>query len=1155
MKKHFLLSLVLFSALCFSSFASNIDLKMKNVTLEEAITALHRASNYTIVLNSDQVDLSRIVSVNASKASIDDVMTQLLAGQNLTFTVNGNKIVISSAPEETKYATRGNEDPQLMVSGKVTDRMGEPLMGAGVLVKGNASRGCITDGDGAYSLSVNKGDVLVFNFLGFVDKEVEISKAGTLNVVLEESQDYLDEVVVVGYGTQRKRDVTTAIASLKSSDMSVPVSSLSQAMIGKMAGVTVQQPNGIPGGGISVKVRGTGTISAGTEPLYVIDGFPMSDGASNGPGMKVNPLSSISMNDIESIEVLKDASAAAIYGSRGANGVVIITTKKGQEGKLSVQYDGYIGAQNVTKKIDMLNAYEHAELCAEARNTTYLQTLASKGKTGSITDTNDERRVKLGGKGDRLNYIIPDYIQPYLDGKPGLTDTDWQDEIFRTALIHSHNLSITGGNKDTHYFVSMNYRKEDGVVICTDFEQMGGRANVETRYKKFGIGSNISFNHSNYSLVPSEDKYGNEAVISTALGMLPSQAVYNEDGSFNYNQVILNHGLPNLINPVALATLRDDKMQRNRVIGNVFADYEIIDGLVFKTTLGVDLNSYRRDIYRPSTLPTTSNTAVITNSNPTATNRTKDILDFVWENTLSYDKIFNNDHRVSAVTGWTVQKETISGNKISATDFPNDLIHTLNGAPITGITDFSSTIEEWSLLSWLMRGQYSFKDKYLVSAAIRMDGSSRFGKNNRWGTFPSLSAGWYISEEDFMQNAKDWLSKLKLRASWGKTGNFSIGNYEYYPTLSGDDYVFGKTETLNTGLYPGNAGNADLGWEKTSMVNLGIESSFFNIVDVELDLYKSLTTDMLLTVPVPEISGYSEVLKNCGKMSNKGLEITVFTHKTWGKFSWNNKLNFAKNINEVIDLGGAQEMRLTSNNVEFITQVGKPIGNYFGYVTDGVFLNQEEIDLSKKKDPETGIAFVSKAEPGDFKFVDQNKDGVINSEDKTIIGNYMPDFTYGYSAEFAYANVDLSISMQGVYGNEIANINRRYINNMEGGSCMTDALDRWHSESNPGSGLVVRANRSATGMNGQTSTWHIEDASYLRITNMTLGYTFSQKFANKLHLASARMYVSSQNPFTFTKYSGYNPEVDKEGNPLTPGIDYGTYPLAKSFVFGLNLKF
>lgn len=589
-------------------------------------------------------------------------------------------------------------------------------------------------------------------------------------------------------------------------------------------------------------------------------------------------------------------------------------------------------------------------------------------------------------------------------------------------------------------------------------------------------------------------------------------------------------------------------------MGNAYGEYELYDGLKFRTSFGVDFNSYSRSYYRPSTLPTSLNPTPP--SIPEGSKRDKNMLNWVWENTLSYSKTFHKDHQLSAVAGWSAQKESVNTLLIAGTGYPNDLVHTVNAA--TSVTDWDATAYEWSLLSALARVQYSYKGKYMLSGALRADGSSRFGQNNRWGMFPSVSAGWYISEEDFMKATSSWLSSLKLRASYGISGNFNIGNYEYYALLGQSNYVFGKGEgALSNGLYPSTAGNPDLGWEKTAMFNVGLEFSLFNMLTFELDVYTSTTSDMLLDVPVAEYSGFSTVPMNIGKVNNKGVEFSLFTTNTWGDFTWNNRFNISANRNKVVDLGGVDEMITTQESVTFITKVGEPIGNYYTLVTDGVFANQAEIDNSQDADiNKRKYAHVSGAKPGDFRFKDMNGDMEINENDRTITGNYMPDFTYGYSTELKYKNIDLSVAMQGVQGNEIANIFRRYINNMEGGgNCQIDALDRWQSESNPGSGQVVRANRSATGMNGTTSTWHIEDGSYLRIKNITLGYTLPEKWLDGAGIDRARVYFSTQNPFTFTKYSGYNPEVNMKGTSLTPGIDYGTYPLAKSFVFGVNVTF
>lgn len=1140
-----LLSLFIFFLLPEAVYGQNIKMDVTPAvnTLQSLKRKIEKETDYTFIFNST-VDLSQQLNLNIKQKSIPEILEQAFSGKGITYEISGRQIILykNNPVSETEQQKR--------LTGVVTDKNGEPIIGASILLKGS-SVGAITDINGNFVLLVTGKGTLQISYIGYLSQEINIKDNLNFNIVLQEDTQVLDEVVVVGYGVQRKRDVTTAIASMKASDLAVPVTSLDQAMTGKLAGVQVLQPNGIPGGGMSIKVRGTGTITAGNDPLYVVDGFPMSDEAGNGTGMKVNPLSSININDIESIEVLKDASSAAIYGSRGANGVVIITTKKGRDSKPTVQYDGYYGWQTRSKKIKMMNAYQQSEVLYDARNNTYLQSLEAKGLTGSITDTNEERRRKLGQSGNKLNYLIPDHIWPYLNGEEGLTDTDWQDEVMRTAITQSHNISVTGGTQAAQYFLSANYKNEEGIVLSTGFEQMGGRAKIDAKHNKFGVGGNVSFTHSKYNLVPTEDRYANETILSTALGMLPSLPVYNEDGSYNFDMYTLNHGIPNLINPVALAKERKDKMSRNRVLGSLYAEYEFIKNLKLKTSFGADYNSYRRNIFRPSTLPTSVNQTPP--SIPSGESRTKDVLNWVWENTLSYHTVLNKNHNLSGVMGWMVQKESADNSLIKATGYANDLVETINAAPTA--TDWSTTRQEWSLLSFLARVQYSFKGKYMFSGAIRTDGSSRFGPDNRWGTFPSVSAGWYISEEDFMQSQRHWLNSLKLRVSYGISGNFSIGNYEYYSLVGNANYVAGSPETIKVGLAPISAGNSELGWEKTAMTNFGLEFGLFNnMLTFEVDAYTSTTSDMLLEVPVPEISGYTSVLKNIGKLRNRGVEITLGTNHTWGDFSWSNRFNYSMNRNKVLNLGGVDQMITKGETMDFITKVGEPIGNYYTYITDGVFMNQAEVDIAN--DPnDARIASVTNAHPGDFKFVDVYKDGVIDSNDKTITGNYAPDFTYGYTAEFRYRWFDLSISLQGVYGNEIANINRRYLNNIEGSSGQIDAVNRWRSEDEPGNGLVNRANRNSAGMNNQMSTWHIEDGSYLRIRNITVGFTLPKVWLNRANLTNARVYLSTQNPFTFTNYSGYNPEVDMKGNSLTPGIDYGTYPLSKSVVIGVNLTF
>lgn len=1133
----------LFLSLSFTAY-SQITVNLKNISLRASLKKIEQVSNYKFFYSESLPDLNQKVSLNVKDATIEQTMTQLLSRMELTYKKEKGNVIVLIPKEHNIQTTK-------TVTGSVLDADGEPIIGASVVVKGE-SHGTITDTNGKFTLSdVSEKAILTISYIGY--KTVDFSTAGQtlVKVILQEDSKMIDEVIVVGYGVQRKRDVSTAISSIRASDIAdVAATSIEQALVGRMAGVQITQPNGTPGAGFEVKVRGVGTVTAGSSPLYVIDGVPLSDDTGDATGITVSPLASIETSDIESIEVLKDASAAAIYGSRGSNGVVIITTKQGKEGKPVVKYNGYAGAQMITDKIDVLNAYEYSQLVFDGHNNAYYDQLKTAGKADLYDPyaTNQQRwdNLKTGSINENQGWMLPPEILPYMKGEKGLVDTDWQDAVLRTGFVTKHNLSVSGGNKNIKYMLSGNYQNEEGIVINSDFTKMGFRAKVDVNYNRWKFGGNINLTRNIYNLVNTEGRYGDDGVLSLALGAAPIYPVYDENGDFNYEHNHTSYGQSKLNNPVAVATLIEDQMTSIQMLGTAYVEYKILKDLTYKMQGSWNYNNYVRDYYRPAALPNSANRTPP--SNPTAESRTKNKYTWVWENTVNYKKKINKVHSISALAGWTAQRYQSNANRITATDLPmNDLIHTIPGNSTA--TKFDSNKEAWSLLSGIARAQYNYADKYLFSAAIRADGSSRFGENNRWGYFPSVSGAWYVTEEKFMKPLSSWLTNLKLRASWGETGNMSIGNYASYGIVNGDNYVFGGIYSI--GSKESTYGNPDLSWEKTSQVNLGLELGLFNWLNIEVDIYKGMTSDMLLDVPVMEASGFSTILQNIGKVENKGIEITLGTNINLGKVRWTNSFNYAMNRNKVKSLGGATEMVTQANNViDFITKVREPIGNYYTYVTDGVYKNQAEIET----DIANGI-IVPNAQPGDFRFKKYGKDDTINADDKQITGNYMPDFTYGYSTSLRYKSFDFSFSLQGVYGNEIANINRRYLANMEGNANqLAITKERWQSKDNPGSGNVYKANRSATGMNSVISTWHIEDGSYMRIREITLGYTFSKQLLKRIGIGNLRIYGSAFNPFTFTKYSGYNPEVSTNSSPIMQGVDYGTYPLSRSLVFGINFS-
>ena len=1050
------------------------------------------------------------------------MMTQLLKGTNCTYEIKGNYIVIK--PQQKKATGK-----KIKVRGVVKDETGEPVIGATVMEKGSSNNGVITDLDGNYTIEISGDGLFTVSYIGCKDQEIKVNGREVINVNLADDNKVLDEVVVVGYGVQKKRDVSTAVSSVKAEALANnPASDFRQALAGKMPGVQVTVPSGDPEGSVSIRVRGVSTVNAGSDPLYVVDGVPMERGFAN-----------LNTNDIESIEVLKDASAAAIYGSRGSNGVVLVTTKKGTSDKLSVSYDGYVGVQNVSKKLDMMNAYEYAEFVKDAHDNAYLD----KNPNGSANDPNSMRKE---------GYMkIPDLLVPYLEGKSGLTDTDWQDAIFRSAMTTGHNVSLSGKSNSINYFVSGNYMKKNGIIIGSDFEKYGGRLNLSGQHKRLKFGVNFA---PSYSVSNSVNASGADGIVQSALMMPPIFPVYNPDGSYNYQgngylRIGTDYQINEVLNPVAMARLQSNVTDRMSITGKAFAELELMKGLSYKLSMGGDYYGAHNDQYRQSALPLKGKNYYDTPSNPKGYSSSSFYFNWLIENQLTYTTTINKKHNISAVLVQSAQKETMKTDNVTATDYPNDYIHTINGGTVT---EGKSDKTQWSIASYLARVQYNYEGRYMLSAAIRADGSSRFGKNNRWGYFPSASAAWRISDEEFFKNVKklSFVNDMKIRASYGVTGNFQIGNYDHLATMSLDNYILGNG--LAYGYKPDNIKRDDLSWEKNQMINAGIDIQMFDgYLGVSIDYYNTNTSNMLLYVPVPLLTGYSTSLQNLGKVNNRGWEIGLTSQHTFANglgYSFN--VNYAKNTNEVKELGPGNAPIISSGSVGhayYITEVGKPIGSYYLLKYDGVFKNQKELD---------SYPHLPNAKVGDFRFVDVDESGDIDlDKDRTICGNYMPKFTYGFGGKLWYGGFDMDFNFQGVYGNKILNLNRRYIDNMEGNVNGTKvALDRWKSPENPGSGLVNRANRKQTGSNGRTSTWHLEGGSYLRLQNLSFGYTLPRELTQKFKVEKMRVYVSGQNLFTITDYSGYNPEVNaRPSQNLTPGEDYGTYPLARTYMFGLNI--
>lgn len=1115
---------IILLAVSLSVRAQNVSFNNERLTLKQAFEKIESVSNYKIAYNASQLDVNKQVVLNQKNKTVTQVIEDLLSDTGCTYELKGTQIVI--VPKRVNNTASS----KITIKGKVVDESGEGVIGASILEKGT-SNGVITDFDGNFTISADAKSTLVFSYIGF--QTIEKMASPNMNITLFEDKQVLDEVVVVGYGVQKKRDVSTAISQIKADDIAdLPSADIRQSMAGKMPGVQVMQTSGDPeGNNLIVRVRGVSSATAGNDPLYIIDGVPMENGLSN-----------INANDVESIEVLKDASSAAIYGSRGSNGVVIITTKKGTSDKVKVGYDGYYGWDKVSRKLPMMNAYQFAQISKEAHDNAYYD-LHPGGN-----DPNGARPESYS------NY--PMELYPYLTGEVGLTDTDWQDEIFRGGYTTSHNISIQGKSDAVNYFISANYYDKNGIIIESDYQKYSFRMNLDGKYKRFNYGINVSPSYSVSNRVNASGSYGNQGIVQSALAYCPIWPVYNADGSFNYQgngfwRIGNDYQHNEILNPVALAKLRSDRVERMTLVGRLYAGFDFGKGFSFQTSFGGNYYGAQNDTYRESSLPLLGKAYYDTPSNPVGESSHGSYYNWLWENQLNYNATFG-EHTINAVLVQSAQNETYRGVDVKATDYPNDYIQTIDGGTVT---QGSSKKTQWSLASYLARVQYSYMGRYMLSAAIRADGSSRFGKNNRWGYFPSASVAWRFSDERFIKEKKafSWIDDAKIRFSYGQTGNFDIGNYEHLATMGTEDYVLGEgSGSRANGYKPNGVENPDLTWEKTSMMNIGLDLlAFGGYFGATIEYYNSITTDMLLNVPIPRLTGYQTTRMNIGEVKNNGWEITLtsqHSYKNGLKYSFN--ATYSRNVNEVKALGANDTPIISSGSVAhayYITKVGERIGSYYLLIQDGIFKNEDELKA---------YPHVSNAKVGDFRFIDVDGDGVIDlDKDRTIVGNYMPDFTYGFGGTLGYKGIDLSFNFQGVYGNEILNLNRRYLDNMEGNvNGTTIGLNRYVDPNNIGNGKINRANRKTTGNNSRTSTWHLEDGSYLRLQNITLGYTFPKKWINKLHLDKLRIYVSANNLKTWTNYTGYNPEVSlRNSDALTPGEDYGTYPLSKTFMVGLNI--
>lgn len=982
----------------------------------------------------------------------------------------------------------GQESSGFILKGVVFDNMGEPLPGCSVLKK-NSKSGTITSLDGEFSINVELNDILIFSFIGFENKEISVRSKESLVVNMSEETNVLEEVQVIGYGTVKKGNLTTSVSKVKTDGISdFALSRLESSLDGQLAGVQVQTSSGQPGTAPYIRVRGVGSINADTNPLYVVDGMVIDD-----PEVVGN----LNINDVESMEVLKDASAAAIYGSRGSNGVVLITTKKGKEGNAKVDLKVSWGIQKLSRSIEMLNGPEYLEARMEAN------------------PSEKDKLMNLLSNAQTYNHI---------------------DYIMRNALRQNYQLSIRGGSNKVRYMTSLNYLDQDGIVKNTGYKLLSGRASIQADVKNWlKLNLNLSPSYSNKIDKRIDRKEGNIHKLLIAPTIQPTNSGVDGVEEYPLNNIQRTRYAISQINDYEYS----DK--RYQVLGDISADIRLMKGLNYTFKSGFTYYNRTREDFWP--------TSVTLNTPARGGYWGNEYLKWMIDNIITYKVVINKIHNLNATFVYSAEKVTSNSQYLNGKDFPSDLIHTLNVAGVIG-SDSNTAKSENSLLSYVGRLNYDYKDKYLLSFSYRRDGSSRFPMNP-WGNFFAASAGWKISEESFFKKIKPVMNNLKLRFSFGETGNNRVGDYASYSLLTNGSYVFGEEKNKEVGFFQNNISNPELTWEKKSSYNYGLDFGFLNNrISGSIDYYNQNTKDLLLQIPILANTGFTTKYDNIGKINNKGIEFEITSRNLVGSFKWETTFNISYNKNKVLQLGPDNSPIIGGDFYAYVslTKVGYPVGMFYMHVADGVFRDAEEVNTTPHW---------AGSQAGDPKLKDINGDNKVDSDDRTFVGCGIPTYNWGMTNKFTYKNFQLSVLLTGAGGNKIYNAIGRQLDQ---GTDYSNNLykhwnNRWRSPEEPGDGITPRIN--ATGAITTPSTRWLYDGTFVRISNATLSYTFNKKVLNKIRFEALRAYISADNIYTFDHYPvGWNPQVsEKESSPLAPGYDYGSYPLPMTISFGINATF
>jgi len=1089
-----------FAELTYSQTAK-FSLNMENTTVQNVLSTIEQKSDFYFTYNVKEINATRRVSVNVNSKTVIEILNNLFSNSDIHYVISDKHIVLYKEDTKSREVVEALQQVKRIV-GVITDAQGEPVAGANVVEKGTTN-GTITDAAGKYSINVSSGNsTLEYSFIGLTTQAIKVGNQTSINVILKDNATALNEVVVVAYGTQKARSVTGAVSKINSDELAdMPVSNITQKLQGKFSGVQILNNSGEPNGNLSIRIRGQASINAGNSPLIVVDGFPTESG-----------LESISPDEIETISVLKDAASTALYGSRAANGVILVTTKQGKVGKTQIAFSSSLGFENVAKRgrPDVMDAQEFAQFKKEY----YEDAQKYEGSTTPVP----------------AQYANPSSVK---DG------TDWYDVLLRTAHTQNYNLSLQSGSEKVKSAVNLNYNKTEGTIINSYAERFAARSNNEFKASdRITFGLDISGSYIRRQVQSGLGEGRN--IIHSSFLMDPALKYKNDDGTYPIS--FSPPGMFGNANYYLVCRDRKNPVRTIRGTANAYGQVELLKDLKYRLSANTDLGNWRQEVWVPSSV---SGGMFSAPPNPAYGGYyTGNYQTWMLENTLTYKKTLFENHHLDALLGYTSQKTQTINSSIDASDYPDDEVGFFNAAT-TRVGSGSKSA--WSMISYLARLNYDYKDKYILSVSFRRDGCSRFGSNARWANFPSVSAGWVMSDENFMKGI-DKVSFMKIRGSWGKVGNNNIGNYTSISSISSNNYVLGGVTTPGRQL--SNLGNANLTWETTKSWDVGLDLGLFNNrIYFVYDYYHKKTNGLLYQIDIPYSSGFSNIQSNIGEFHFWGHEFTLSTKNMTGKFKWSTDFNISFDRNKAIRLG-TNNTPIGGNNEQNDynrTAVGHPLGMFYGYVYDGVYMTWDEY----KNQPHHKTSTI-----GTVRMKDVNNDGVIDSKDKTYIGNPNPDFIYGITNNFSWNNFDASLVISGSVGNDIMDETYESTENIDGVFNVRKCVaDRWRSEENPGKGEVPRTMSGTTELFRYTNSRWVYDGSYLMVKNLTIGYTLPVK--KNPYFSSLRLYVTGQNLITLTKYPGMNPEVSLSGASglSNYGVDYTSYPISRVYTLGVNIQF